>query len=554
MVPGPPDSDTLATMAEPSIDHVDASITDAILAGVVTISADAIICVDRNQRIIFFNDGAESIFGYAAEELMGERLEMLIPQRFRAIHSSQVEIFGRSPVRARRMGERRQISGLRKNGEEFPAEAAISHLGTADSPVYSVVLRDVTERKRAHEVQSFLAEAGEILASSLGPDDTLRNVTRLAVPRLADACIVNVFRDGIFHAVAVAHVDEARGAALERSRTEDPIDPNGKHPVAEVIRSMRRMVFSESEGVGSESARSMSELPDIFDTPPSAGIILPLSARGQLLGVMGLYREHRSYDSGDVSLAEEIGRRAALAMDNARLHEQVVAGSQARDDMVGIVSHDLRNPVNAVKMLTGVMLDRLRRESLPPEMIEHTSLIRQAAQQMDELIRDLLDVTRVEAGRLKVDLQPENTEELLSDALRTLVPVAAEKSLVLRLKAPDDMPYVMADRERIGQALSNLVGNAIKFSPSGSEISVRVTVLEPEVLFAVTDHGKGMTPEQLSRAFDRFWQSSRTDRQGAGLGLAIAKGIIDAHGGRIWAESSPGAGSTFYFTLPVARG
>lgn len=540
-------------MAEPAIDQVATSITDAILAGVVTISADAIICVDGRQRIIFFNEGAASIFGYSSGEVMGKPLEMLIPERFRATHQSHVETFGQSPVRARRMGERGQISGLRKSGEEFPAEAAISHLGTTDSPVYSVVLRDVTERRRAHETQTFLAEAGETLASSLGPDDTLRNVTRLAIPRLADACIVNVYHGGRFHAAAAAHIDPARGAELERSGTEHPIDASGSHPVAEVIRTLRTMVFSEGSGGDSPRARALSELTDIFENPPSAGIILPISARGHLLGVMGLYRERGGYDSNDVFLAAEIGRRAALAIDNARLHEQVLAGMQARDDMIGIVSHDLRNPVNAVKMLAGVMLDRERNESLTPQMTEYASLIRQAAEQMDTLIRDLLDVTRVEAGRLKVDLQPQDTEELLSDSLRTLAPVAAEKSVSLRLTAPDDMPSVIADRERIGQALSNLVGNAIKFSSPRSEITVRVAMLEHEVLVSVTDRGQGMTPGQLSHAFDRFWQSSRTDRQGAGLGLAITKGIVDAHGGRIWAESVPGTGSTFYFTLRIAN-
>jgi signal transduction histidine kinase len=172
---------------------------------------------------------------------------------------------------------------------------------------------------------------------------------------------------------------------------------------------------------------------------------------------------------------------------------------------------------------------------------------------MDALIRDLLDVTRVEAGRLKVEAKPEDTEELLSDALRTLAPVAAARSLRLRLDAPDDMPQVLADKGRIAQALSNLVGNAVKFSSPGSEVVVTVRVLDEEIVFAVADRGRGMTPEQLAHAFDRFWQSSRTDRQGAGLGLAITKGIIDAHGGRIWAESVPDSGSTFYFSLPVAN-
>ena len=527
------------------------AITDAVLAGIVTISADAIICVDETQRIIFFNEGAESIFGYAAAEIRGMALETLIPLRFRAMHSEHVKRFGQSPTRARKMGERGQISGLRKNGEEFPADAAISHLDGKHGKIYAVVLRDVTERIRAHESQRFLAEAGEILASALGAEDTLRNVTRLAVPHLADACIVNVYHGGQFHGVAAAHVDPARALELERRRLECPIDLEGEHPVSKVIRTGGIVRIPDDDGNRGESP-DLPDLIDIFGTMPAAAIVLPLSARDQLLGVIGLYRQKSGYDDNDMFLAQEIARRAALAIDNARLHDLIHVGIRARDDMIGIVSHDLRNPVNAVKMLTGVMLDRERDEPLSSEMVEYATIIRQAAEQMDTLIRDLLDVKRVEAGRLMVDTHPENTEELLSDALRTLAPVAEEKSLKLRLTAPDEIPPVLADRERIAQALSNLVGNAVKFSPPGSEILVGVAVVDSEVLFSVSDRGQGMTPEQLSHAFDRFWQSSRTDRQGAGLGLAIAKGIVEAHRGRIWAESAPDAGSTFYFTLPVA--
>ena len=536
----------------PSPDQIRTAITDAVLAGIVTISADAIICVDESQRIIFFNEGAESIFGYTVEEIMGSPLEQLIPERYRSTHASHVRRFGRSDVRARRMGERGQILGLRKNGDEFPAEAAISHLGAEPEKIYSVVLRDVTDRRRAHETQSFLAEAGETLASTLGNEETLRNVARLAVPRLADACVVHAFHGGQFQGVAVGHVDAQRGIDIERRRAEHPIDVTGDHPIAEVIRSVRPFVWSQSKVSVAQREPSFVELSDIFDTPPAAGIIMPLLARGQLLGVIGLYREKGAYDNNDLFLAEELARRGALAMDNARLYDLVSVGIRARDDMIGIVSHDLRNPVNAVKMLTGVMLDRQGLEPLSTEMGNYASVIRQAAEQMDELIQDLLDVTRVEAGKLAVNLKSENTEEMLSDILRTLAPVATDKNIALRLNAPDDLPDVLADRERFSQAISNLVGNAVKFSQAGGEITVRVAVLDKELLFSVSDKGQGMTPEQLSHAFDRFWQSSRTDRQGAGLGLAITKGIVDAHGGRVWAESSPGAGSTFYFTLPVA--
>ncbi|HEX6574776.1 MAG TPA: ATP-binding protein [Gemmatimonadaceae bacterium] len=537
----------------PSTEQIRESITDAVLAGIVTISADAVICVDEAQKIIFFNEGAESIFGYQAEEILGQQLETLIPERYRPSHASHVRRFGNSETHARRMGERGQIVGLRKNNQEFPAEAAISHLGAPGNRVYSVVLRDVTDRRRAHETQSFLAEAGETLASSLGYEQTLRNVARLAVPRIGDACAVHAFFNGQFLGIAVEHVDPERGREIERRRNEHPIDVASFHPVANAIRNQRAVIWSDSKTTDPALQDSLKELGDIFTEPPPAGMVIPLIARGQLLGVLALYRERRSYDDDDLFLAEELARRAALAIDNARLHDLVHTGIRARDDMIGIVSHDLRNPVNAVKMLTGVMLDRPNGEPLSPEVANYASVIRQAAEQMDELIQDLLDVTRVEAGRLAVSAKRENTEELLSDTLRMLAPVASEKGISLKLNAPDDLPDVMADRERFRQAISNLVGNAVKFSPSGTDILVRVAVLDGEMVFSVGDRGMGMTAEQLAHAFDRFWQSSRTDRQGAGLGLAITKGIVEAHGGRIWAESSPGKGSTFYFTLPVAN-
>jgi len=526
-------------------------ITDAVLAAIVTISADAVICVDVAQRITFFNEGAEAIFGYSAGEIVGRPLQILIPHRFHATHALHIDGFGDSGVRARRMGERGRISGLRKNGEEFPAEAAISQLGDGGKKVYSVVLRDITERRRAEEIQRVLAHAGETLASSLGPEDTLSNIVWLAVPALADACIVNVYHGERFHRAAVTHVEAKRARELQRVRNESPIDLRGTHPVAEVIRNHLPLILS-SDDRDERTIRLLAMTSDIFDTVPAAAVVLPLIGREQLIGVLSLYREKRQFDKSDLFLANELARRAALAIDNARLHEEIRAGLRARDDMIGIVSHDLRNPVNAVKMLTGVILNEMD-EPLPGRVREYAGVIRQAATQMDSLIRDLLDVTRVEAGRLRVDCVPVDTEELIGDALRTLAPVAEQQGLRLRLNAPDELPPVMADRERVGQALSNLVGNAVKFGPSGSEITVRVELLDEEILISVHDCGSGMTAEQLSHAFDRFWQSRRTDRQGAGLGLAITKGIIEAHGGRIWAESTIDRGSTFYFTLCLAR-
>ncbi|HYC52395.1 MAG TPA: PAS domain-containing sensor histidine kinase [Gemmatimonadaceae bacterium] len=360
-------------------------LTEFLLADIIGIAADAIICTDAEQRITLFNDGAAQIFGWTAEEAIGQPLEILLPERIREIHRVHMERFAKSPDRARKMGQRQEISGLRKNGEEFPAEAAIAKVTMGDTAVFSVVLRDITEQ--------------------------------------------------------------------------------------------------------------------------------------------------------------------------VELHKRLQRAVRARDDTVGVVAHDLRNPVSAVKMLSQVLLTGDGEEALRSEAKEAVALIRDAAIQMDRLIEDLLDITRVEEGRLSVDLQPVTTVALLEGALRTLRPLVEDAGHTLAIDLPSTLPTVNADPERIGQVLSNLVGNSIKFTPSGGRIRVVATHDGDVVRVSVADTGMGISAEHLPFVFDRFWQNQHSTirSRGAGLGLPIARGIITAHGGQMSAESIDGKGSTFSFTIPVAR-
>ena len=284
---------------------------------------------------------------------------------------------------------------------------------------------------------------------------------------------------------------------------------------------------------------------------PQSALFLPLVAREQLIGALTLFRAKSGFDGDDLAFAEDLARLTALALDNARLHDTVRASLRARDEMVGVVSHDLRNPVAAVKMLSRTLLKAS--EDGSKQARESIELISQAAEQMDALIRDLLDVNRLDAGKLAIEAAPVDPAVLLADSLQTLRPLVEEKGIKFDLQLETGLPKVMADRERIQQTLSNLVGNAIKFSAPGSKIVVVARRQDSEsAVISVMDSGKGIPPDELPRVFDRYWQSSRTDRQGAGLGLAIAKGIIEAHGGRMWIESQPGEGTTASFTLPVA--
>jgi signal transduction histidine kinase len=218
--------------------------------------------------------------------------------------------------------------------------------------------------------------------------------------------------------------------------------------------------------------------------------------------------------------------------------------TQARDDILGVVAHDLRNPLGAVTTLAQV----LRMQGLEAEIGNE---ITDAADRMNRLIGDLLDVTRIEAGQLYLKRQRLPALEVITDALKGQTPLASLASLELRLEAAPELPDIWADRNRILQVFENLIGNAIKFTKPGGRITLGATARAGEVLFSVSDTGRGIASTHLPHLFDRFWQAPGVERRGIGFGLAIVKGLVDAHRGRVWVQSSPGHGSIFFFTIPT---
>lgn len=360
-------------------------VSEAKFAGIVDISADAIISIDADQRIVHFNKGAEEIFGWKAAEMIGQGLDRLIPERFRAGHPGQIRNFAASPVAARRMGERREIAGLRRNGVEFPAEASISKISIGDQRIFTVVLRDVSERKEREE--------------------TYRRLYREAQ-----------------HAIA------------------------------------------------------------------------------------------------------------------------------ARDDVLSFVSHDLGNPLAAVRIASAVLLKRVLPED--PDYV-HVAGIREAVEHAQRLIRDLLDIQKIEAGKLALHFEKVDIGPLIDEAIQSLRPLIEERQLHISRDVAADQPRASADRERILQALGNLLGNAVKFSPPGATIAVAVAQQGDEVIVSIRDTGPGIAADDLPHIFDRYFQAKKLGKVGHGLGLSIVQAIARAHAGRAWAESTPGVGSTFYLALPI---
>lgn len=243
--------------------------------------------------------------------------------------------------------------------------------------------------------------------------------------------------------------------------------------------------------------------------------------------------------------------RAELLHAARQAREHAEAASRMREDLVAIVSHDLRNPLAAITMSA-----ELLRSALPDgdaRTAKQLERIRRSAERMKSLISDLLDVATIDAGALSVHLSQHDVGELLREAADMLQPVAADKSIQLDVNEPEVALEVRADKERLLQVLSNLIGNAIKFSEEGSAIRVGANRDGNDARLWVADSGKGISQEHLPHVFDRYWQAKKDGRLGIGLGLSIAKGIVEAHGGRIWAESEVGKGTTFSFTLAASR-
>jgi signal transduction histidine kinase len=338
---------------------------------------------------------------------------------------------------------------------------------------------------------------------------------------------------------------------LEYVQDAPPRRPPDSHPLGRIRKGERAVLLEEN---AAERLLEVSAAKVYIDAvramSPRAALFLPLIARGQLIGALTLFRSTASFDSDDVVFAEGLARLAALAVDNARLHETLITSLRSREEVLGIVSHDLRNPLAAVKMLSRSCLSPGGNSLM--DTSSSCALILQAAEQMEALIRDLLDVSSLDSGNLRVLPEVLHTSELIAECLKTLQPLLAEKNIALITDIGANLPPVSADRERVQQTLSNLIGNAIKFTQSGGRVVVTAVDTDEFVTISVRDSGSGIATEHLPRVFERYWQSARTERHGAGLGLAIAKGIVDAHGGRIWIESEPGMGTTVFFTLPVA--
>jgi signal transduction histidine kinase len=293
--------------------------------------------------------------------------------------------------------------------------------------------------------------------------------------------------------------------------------------------------------------------------PPSdvrALCAIPLIHAGETIGGLALgFRQSAALGVTDRAFTLLLAQATAAALHRAwsydaerQMRREAELLARAREDVLGVVAHDLRNPLGLIMMTTQLLLE----EELPLERQQSLlGIATRAAKQMNQMIGDLLDTVRLQAGRLSLDVEEVGVIEILNQTEQTFQPIATEKHVSLEVVAPDGPTSVRADPLRLSQIVGNLVGNALKFTPADGKVTLYTASWGADVVFAVRDTGPGIPAEHVAHLFDKFWQARRSDRRGAGLGLAIARGLVEAHGGKIWVESTVGAGSTFSFTLPA---
>jgi PAS domain S-box-containing protein len=505
----------------------------------------------QSLRFVRFNRAGENLLGWPRQTLIGKndhdfwpkkQAEFFVEKDRETLKSGSVVDIPEEPIQTHRQGVR--ILHTKK----------VPILDTAGNPIYLLgISEDITERRRIEKEQQFLAEVSVALSASLECEQTLATLAQLVVQNVADWCAVDVMEEhGRLRRVKVASADPAK-AALCAVLEQMPPDRDLPHLMRSVTESKHPIVVEQVTLQYIESlAQGPGHLQALQATATTSLVAVPLLMRGRPLGALVFTSStpSRVYGQGDLRLAESLADRAAVAIENARLYGASVHATQLRDQMLSVVAHDLRNPLATILLQASAQKRRspeLERRSQKPVEVIH-----RAATHMNRLIQDLLAVALMEASQLIIERVRLSAGELVVEAVDMQRALASSSSLELRVDVDRDVPAIWGDRDRLLQVFENLIGNAIKFTKAGGRIRAGAASGDDEVVFWVADTGCGISAESLPRVFDRFWQATRADRQGAGLGLPIARGIVEAHGGRIWVESTQGQGTTFSFTIPAA--
>jgi PAS domain S-box-containing protein len=525
------------------------------LRAVYESALDAFLIAGDDGTYLSANPAACALFGVSEEGLLGHRISDFMAPGF------DFEQAWRAFLEAGRGGG--EIVIVRPDGTRRDVEFnAVSNVLPGR---HLSILRDVTERKRVEDALELLAETGDLLSESLDYQVTLQNVARLAVPLLADWCVLDLLtEEGELERLVAVHADPAKQALVEEMKRYPPTW-NDSHGLAESLRNGQPLLIPHmTPELLDRFSRSPEHRKIVDALEPRSALGVPLVARGKVLGTWTFIRSHadRPYGDADLRLAETLARRAALAIDNSRLYLQAAAANRAKDQFLAMLSHELRTPLTPVlalvsKLERSAALQDESRQGLRRDL----GIIRKNVELEARLIDDLLDLTRISRGKVELQREVTPVHPLLLHAVEICCADAVAAgwlTVETGLRAPD--PRVWADGPRLTQVFWNLLSNAVKFTPRGGTIRVSTDVeaASRTLVIEISDTGKGIDPDVLPRIFDAFEQGRLDTARhfgGLGLGLAISKAILDAHGGSLAVRSGgKGQGTTFTIRMALYEG
>jgi PAS domain S-box-containing protein len=542
----------------------------AQLAAIVESSDDAIISKTLMGIIVSWNRGAERLYGYAADEVIGRPIAILVPSDR---PDELPKLLGRL-----RLGERiaqYETVRRRKDGQEIYVSLTISPVRDVSGSIIgaSTVARDITARKRAEEALErqrrhtvFLDRATQVFNSTLHRDAVLQRVVQMATEVLGESCTIHLVEEGKADLTPVAtyHADpEIKKARLQVLR-DHPIrigDPASVVGLAAANGQPYLVKDAQMEGPVKHADRlSIASL-----------IAVPMIAQGKILGVLAtsIMSPPRQFTQADLQLATALADRAALAIENARLYEQervlrqrlealnrlIQEVNRRKSEFVTLVSHELKTPLTSMTGYLELLLEG-QGGALVQRQREWLGIIGDNADRLITLIDDLLDIARIEAGKIELKRTPLDLVPLIQEVAHALRPQIEGKGQWLTLELAEALPAVAGDADRVRQILTNLLANALKYTPSGGRITITARGDAGYVRIAVQDTGIGVAPEDQAQLFTPFFRAQKEATQGVGgtgLGLAITRALVDLHGGTITVASVPGQGSTFSFTLPASQ-
>jgi PAS domain S-box-containing protein len=515
----------------------------------------------------FVNHAVSDILGYRPDDLMGRDW-----WRSLGVDTGDGPL---SHMHRRELNEFEQLVRTRGHSERLIAWTSKNVTDEGRLITIHLFGVDLTERRRASEAEvrlgreqaarlaaetaerrtALLSEASRLLSSTLRYEATLTSIAHLAVSEFAEYCIVDLVEaDGILRRIDVAYPDLVHPDPLRESLAAAEPGSCGLRAIREVIASGKPAFAAD---VSPELSRELADGSLAPALVHRSFACVPLTSRGDTVGALTVISpRHRHWSRPDFELFDELARRAALAVDNARLYETAVSASQAKSDFLAVMSHELRTPLNAILGYSELMHLGVPAR-LPEPTLEHVQRVQLAARHLLQMIDEILTLSRIEAGEEVIDPEPCELCGFLRETAALVEPQARTKGLILHCDTPDDELHVTIDTRKFRQILLNLLSNAVKFTASGT-VHMRCRAQGSDVHIAVQDTGDGIAAEHVDRIFDQFWQveqerSKRTD--GAGLGLHVARRLARLMGGDVTVASQPGAGTRFVLHLPgIVRG